>query len=182
MRLAALAILLALCLCQIGSPQRIAVGGSVSASPSMGYEAPTLGVWGQYRQDRLRVFAEVDNSRKAWLLNGMSWRSSASLDSSSWRGLSALAVGGVRQHRNSEWVKTGWWWGGGARWRGLYSYYSPADSSPNRVRSFITGVEVIGDGRVAPYFGAEYGRYWFCCTTSDIGWTFTVRGGVSIGK
>jgi hypothetical protein len=171
--------LLLLALVQRGHSQHsVSAGASISNASSLGYTAPTLGAWGQWRGGPVRVLGEWRKAEKWWVGDGWTWGVRGSLDSPAWRGLSALAVGGVVQHRNSQWTKAGGYYGGGLRWGPAYSWYSPADTSPNRVSTWLAGVELTGTGRWAPAVAVEYQRLWFCCTGASSGWSVALRVGL----
>ena len=180
MRLAALSLLLALCLCQPGDGQRVAAGASIANYTALGYRAPTIGAWTEAHWGRIRALGEWRDSRKAWLDDGYTLAARATVDGPGWSGIAPLGAFGVVSHRNSQWTKAGAWWGAGARWRGVYSWYSPSDSSPNRVRTWLTGYEVRGSGRWQPVAAVEYTRDWFCCTGAAGGWGLAVRVGMTL--
>lgn len=171
-----LPVILALCLCQTGFSQRtVAAGASIAAAQSMGYRSPAVGGWLRGQAGPVRVIGEVDNSRKAWLDDGLSWRVVGTVDSPAWRGLSALAVGSWVQHRNSEYTKAGASIGGGLRWGPLYGWYALPDSSSNRTSAVVFGAETTR-GRV--YLGWEARRYRFDQSSARMGgWGVTGRLG-----
>lgn len=168
----ALAALIALSLAQWVHGQRhVAAGASIISGAGMGYDSPSVGGWAQYRAGQMRLLGEIDNSRKTWLPDGLSWRLRATVDSPQWRGLSLIGAAGVAQHRNSQWAKTGAWGGAGLRWGPAYSWYSPPDTSPNRVSAWTLGWEARS-GHVLT--GVEARRYWHA---QGRGWSIVTRVG-----
>ncbi len=180
--------------------QLLTVGTPLGLSANLGYEkAPAMGAFVRFWQPigprlELRALGEVSRDKKWFLPDGYAWRTKNMLDLLVSHHLSVMGVVAAVQQRNSQYTKAGVTAGVGFRVRtgtlarkvkvSFYGYMTAPDSSPNRSRTLVGGLEYDRtlNRRTALFVQYEVGKVWFVQPGNPSllsGSIFTLRTGLS---